>query len=302
MRRIVLLPLATIAVLLCSATPAWAHGGAVQVSLANRMIDGNTATYTVALTYENDGHPVIGSGVAVSASGPGGSRSGSLRSIGATGRYSGSITLSPGAWTVRFVNEEGSLTITQQIGSPATTTTAPRVTTPPTTSPPATTPRPTSPPSTIARRATAPATTAPLSRSGQGASSRPTSTTATVPADSSGVNPNTEVLSDGRGSASVAAVSPAVVPAANSSGAAVQPTTTTPDAGTDSPAAKAKAATGATASAKRSGTESAQSSDASSSAGEGSGAAIPAMIAAVVLAAAVAAGASLRRKRAAITH
>ena len=149
--RLLLPLLAATVLVVAGGAPAWAHGGAVDVSIVGRSVDGSTVSYTVALTYQNDGHPVIGSGVGVDASGPGGSRHAALRAVGATGRYAGSIELGPGSWTVHFVNEEGDLTITQQVGPVATTV-------PPTTRPPTTEPPRTTVPRTVPR---SPATTSP---------------------------------------------------------------------------------------------------------------------------------------------
>lgn len=182
--------------MLLVALPLWlalggtasAHGGPVAVTLVGRSVNGSTVTYTVRLTYVNDGHPVTGSGVTVSASGPGGTRSGALRAVGATGNYSGSITLAPGTWSVQFVNEEGSSSTTQVIGPATTTTTAPRTTTPPTTAVPATAAPRASVPPTTARSVTSTTERGTTTTTG-----RTSSTTTTAP----GASTSTTVVGPG---------------------------------------------------------------------------------------------------------
>ena len=89
---------------------------------------GDEVTYTVELTYANDGDPVDGAIVSATVRGPGGPREPiALASIG-EGWYAGPVLFpGPGRWTVAFAAIEPAATIEATYEVPATppTTTIP---------------------------------------------------------------------------------------------------------------------------------------------------------------------------------
>lgn len=140
-----------------SSPGAAAHGGDITLEIGS-SVSGTTVTYNVHLIWD-DGHDVVGQGVVVDASGPGGNRSTNLPSTNSSGRTSGSLALGNGSWTVTFTTDGGSRTIAQQIGSAPPTNPPPTIPAP--TSPPATSPpgKPAPSPTTSTRRSVAPNTT-----------------------------------------------------------------------------------------------------------------------------------------------
>ncbi len=88
-------PLAAVGLITSAAA---AHGGDITIE-ASGSVSGTTVTYSVHMIWE-DGHDVIGQGVVINASGPGGSRSATLSPTNSSGRTSGSIDLGEGTWSV----------------------------------------------------------------------------------------------------------------------------------------------------------------------------------------------------------
>lgn len=144
-RRLLLCLLALGSVPLLSATPAGAHGddGTLEVLDAVPTPAGDAVTYTVELTYANDGDPVEGASVSATVRRPGAGPQEpiALASIG-EGWYAGRVTFpGPGRWTVAFAAVEPAATVeatylvtatpppttTPTTSAPATTTTAPEV-------------------------------------------------------------------------------------------------------------------------------------------------------------------------------
>ena len=129
-----------LAVIAMGTGPARAHGdeGALEVIDAVPTTAGDEVTYTVELTYANDGDPVDGAIVSATVRGPGGPRGPvALASIG-EGWYAGPVLFpGPGRWTVAFAAIEPAATVEATYEVPATppTTTAPAPTTAPTTIP-----------------------------------------------------------------------------------------------------------------------------------------------------------------------
>jgi len=140
-RLLVLLVLSPAALL--GAGPAMAHGddGTLEVLDAVPTPAGDQVTYTVELTYANDGDPVEGAVVSatVRAPGAGPQEPIALPSIG-EGWYAARVTFpGPGRWTVAFAATEPAATVeatyvvpatpppTTTTAAPATTTTAPEV-------------------------------------------------------------------------------------------------------------------------------------------------------------------------------
>ena len=117
---IVSLPFAVVGLI---ASAAAAHGGDITIE-ASGSVSGTTVTYSVHMIWE-DGHDVIGQGVVINASGPGGSRSATLSPTNSSGRTSGSIELGEGTWSVTFNTDGGSRTISQRIGAEPVATAAP---------------------------------------------------------------------------------------------------------------------------------------------------------------------------------
>ena len=115
--------------------PALAHGdeGALEVVDAVPTSAGDEVTYTLELTYANDGDPVDGAIVSATVRGPGGPREPiALASIG-EGWYAGPVLFpGPGRWTVAFAAIEPAATVeaTYEVpAAPPPTTVAPTTTT-----------------------------------------------------------------------------------------------------------------------------------------------------------------------------
>lgn len=123
-----------VAVATLGTDPALAHGdeGALEVVDAVPTSAGDEVTYTLELTYANDGDPVDGAIVSATVRGPGGPREPiALASIG-EGWYAGPVLFpGPGRWTVAFAAIEPAATIEATYEVPATppTTTMPLTTT-----------------------------------------------------------------------------------------------------------------------------------------------------------------------------
>jgi hypothetical protein len=160
---IVSLPLAVVGLITSAAA---AHGGDITIE-ASGSVSGTTVTYSVHMIWE-DGHDVIGQGVVINASGPGGSRSATLSPTNSSGRTSGSIELGEGTWSVTFNTDGGSRTISQRIGAEPVATAAP-----------APAPAPTAAPSPAPTAAPAPPTTR-RAASGSTTTTRPGATTTSV--------------------------------------------------------------------------------------------------------------------------
>ena len=160
---IVSLPFAVVGLI---ASAAAAHGGDITIE-ASGSVSGTTVTYSVHMIWE-DGHDVIGQGVVINASGPGGSRSATLSPTNSSGRTSGSIDLGEGTWSVTFNTDGGSRTISQRIGAEPVATAAP-----------APAPAPTAAPSPAPTAAPAPPTTR-RAASGSTTTTRPGATTTSV--------------------------------------------------------------------------------------------------------------------------
>ena len=158
---IVSLPFAVVGLI---ASAAAAHGGDITIE-ASGSVSGTTVTYSVHMIWE-DGHDVIGQGVVINASGPGGSRSATLSPTNSSGRTSGSIDLVEGTWSVTFNTDGGSRTISQRIGAEPVATAAPA-------------PAPTAAPSPAPTAAPAPPTTR-RAASGSTTTTRPGATTTSV--------------------------------------------------------------------------------------------------------------------------
>jgi len=108
-------------VLVSTTIPASAHGGPVDIEVISTVVEGASVTYVVSLTYEADGHPVENEPVsltAVPATG-GDPVTIDLMVADGPGRFTGTVTLTPGDWTVTFATEDGELTISQPIAEPA---------------------------------------------------------------------------------------------------------------------------------------------------------------------------------------
>ena len=160
---IVSLPFAVVGLI---ASAAAAHGGDITIE-ASGSVSGTTVTYSVHMIWE-DGHDVIGQGVVINASGPGGSRSATLSPTNSSGRTSGSIDLGEGTWSVTFNTDGGSRTISQRIGAEPVATAAP-----------APAPATTAAPSPAPTAAPAPPTTR-RAASGSTTTTRPGATTTSV--------------------------------------------------------------------------------------------------------------------------
>ena len=127
-----------LAVTAVGAGPALAHGdeGTLEVIDAVPTSAGDEVTYTLELTYANDGDPVDGAIVSATVRGPGGPREPiALASIG-EGWYAGPVLFpGPGRWTVAFAAIEPAATVeaTYEVpATPPTTTIPPTTTTEPT--------------------------------------------------------------------------------------------------------------------------------------------------------------------------
>lgn len=136
-RRLLLVLLVLGSVALLGAAPASAHGddGALEVIDAVPTAAGDEVTYTVELTYANDGDPVEGAVVSATVRRPGAGPRESipLASIG-EGWYAGAVLFpGPGRWTVAFAAVEPAATVEATYTVPATppppTTVAPATTT-----------------------------------------------------------------------------------------------------------------------------------------------------------------------------
>lgn len=165
MARVVAIAAGSMVAIGVFAVAASAHGGDITIE-ASGAVSGATVTYSVHMIWE-DGHDVLGQGVVINATGPGGSRSATLPATNSSGRTSGSITLGDGTWTVTFSTDGGSRTISQKIGED------------PVTSPPPT-PSPTAAPAPAPTAAPAPIAPPTTRRAGATTTTRPGATTTTL--------------------------------------------------------------------------------------------------------------------------
>ena len=138
-RRLLVCLLALGPVALLGAAPATAHGdeGVLEVIDTVPNAAGDEVTYTVELTYENDGDPVDAGSVSATArqAGAGPQEPIAFASIG-EGWYAGTVVFpGPGRWTVAFdaVEPVAAIEVTHQVSAtpPPTTTAAPTTTTAP---------------------------------------------------------------------------------------------------------------------------------------------------------------------------
>lgn len=132
-RLLVLCLLALGPVALLGAAPALAHGddGTLEVLDAVPTPAGDAVTYTVELTYANDGDPVEGADVSATVRAPGADPRPpiTLASIG-EGWYAGSVAFpGPGRWTVAFAAVEPAAAVEATYVVPATPTPTPTPTT-----------------------------------------------------------------------------------------------------------------------------------------------------------------------------
>lgn len=122
-------------VTLLGVAPAAAHGddGTLEVVDAVPTPAGDEVTYTVELTYANDGDTVDGAVVSATVRGPGGPQEPLAAASIGEGWYAVPIRFpGPGRWTVTFASVEpaATLEVTYEVpATPPSTTTAPPVTT-----------------------------------------------------------------------------------------------------------------------------------------------------------------------------
>jgi YtkA-like len=132
---------AVILAALGSAAPASAHGDEGHLEVVNAVpnADGSAVTYTVELTYANDGDIVDGAAVTATVRQQGGGARPPVDLAGAgSGWYAGTIAFpGPGPWRVTFATAEPEATVeaSYQVPepTPSTTTTVATTTPPPTT-------------------------------------------------------------------------------------------------------------------------------------------------------------------------
>lgn len=129
-------------VVLAVPSPAGAHGdeGELEVIDAFPTPAGNEVTYTVELTYANDGDLVDGATVTARLSQPGAGPQPPVELIAAgAGRYASTIPFpGPGRWTITFAATEprAQVRTTYEVPAEPTTTTGPPATVAPSTTAP----------------------------------------------------------------------------------------------------------------------------------------------------------------------
>jgi hypothetical protein len=146
--RTFLLGLAVVLAVALPATAAGAHGDEGRLEVVSQVPspDGQTVTFTVELTYANDGDPVEGATVTATLRTPGGSPPAPVVLTPAgPGSYTGEVLFpGPGQWRVRIASTDPAAEVEATYRAPE----APPPTTPSTTLPPADTPATTAPAAT----------------------------------------------------------------------------------------------------------------------------------------------------------
>ena len=123
-RRILVPSLALVAILAAPA-PASAHADTGTIEVVEAGPTGDLARrYVVVLRYENDGDPVEGTTVTLTASGPDGGAVSTAMTGRGDGRYEADVAFpGPGVWGVRIASEEPTAVAerTETVGAPTTT-------------------------------------------------------------------------------------------------------------------------------------------------------------------------------------
>lgn len=105
---------------------ASAHDGRGIIVVESQLDTPADSTFTIRVTWQNDGHPAADATVTATAVSPNGEPQtpAVLRPIDTDGRYQGAVRLgSPGSWTVRFsvVTPTATAEITRDVAEVATT-------------------------------------------------------------------------------------------------------------------------------------------------------------------------------------
>lgn len=136
LRLSIALAVAAMAVVALVGSPAGAHGGEGEMAVDSSVREGDAVTFTVRITYVDDGHGVPDATVTAVVVGGSGAPT-SFAPTAEEGVYTGTVAVAPGA-TVRFTSVEPA-TSTEVVAPEAASTTAPPTTTTPTTTTPSTT-------------------------------------------------------------------------------------------------------------------------------------------------------------------
>jgi hypothetical protein len=121
---------------------ATAHEGEGIITVESTDVAGTEATFRVRLTWQNDGHAALDATITATPLREGAAQTPvPMEAIDADGRYGATLTLEPGAWTVRFtsVTPQGTLEVPLEIAQPTTTAAPSTTSSPSTTGSPSTT-------------------------------------------------------------------------------------------------------------------------------------------------------------------